>query len=1068
MSNDEISKKIQFTPSELKNFKKFTSKDNDNHYQTVIKMRDKIRKYRQQTMMDNMTFNSSFVLPVNFNLIIKGIAYQNIKSDQKLEPDYILEKIHDILHYKNTKNMCMTTETYEKKSLKYEHEMLSKFVFRFTLYQYLSPKVCINDHKLNKKEFDTICEQIIKMFNKAMVEPGDMVGIVAAQSMGEPATQMSCHKDTIILVNDDNNNVYYGPVGTFIDKLLDQNKENIITFGKKNQLLDIIFIFKVVTAAKNNRFYIVGISNDEKIVWKPISQISKHPANGNLVQVYTRSGRSTTATLSHSFLIRTSSGITPIKGSQLKVGHRIPIAGQIPTLENCLKNITIDEDQHELSYKLGYICGQYVNNGYYNSESVSLRVPNKNNNKICDYLSEMNIENSLDIKKNYTTISITDKKINKLISKYFVVGKGKSPLNKIPSFVFISNIDYIIGFLDGIFEHNELTQTIHSDNKMRFESDNELIITQIMTLLLFTGVYSVKKKLRNKYCVEIQYNSGKSFSDIKGTIGSKYNIIPGMNKLVIYGLSLIDMELKAKHDIYSKLTVRELSRCDIMNYISLFENKIEQLKENSEPSEVKELCEIINKLNIGHQSSIIWDEIVELKEIGNYNDYVYDFTVPGTESFMVDEGIVVHNTLNTFHTAGTGSSAMMGVPRVKDLLSLAKAIKTPGMTIYMEKGYENNLSVVNKVQSNLKYITLNDIKDKLEIYYEPNIFGPNSYMKKDNVQNVFYKHNPKKTSCQSDVSDLPWLVRIHLNKEKMMEKDITLLDIKSIFCNNWEKKHNMNKGFSNEEKAIADKITKLAILSNYDNSPESIIHIRFDITEFDFQILVSFIDIFIDNFKLKGMENIIGIDNIKEEPVIRFDKKSGEMLREKQHVIYTKGINMIDIRYLNGIDLNKVTCNDVMVIYELFGIDAMRNVIHKSFKQVFDMVSEVNDSHIQLLADFMTSSGIPISIDRHGMKKIDVDPLARVSFEKPVEEFINAATFCDTDKMNSVSSRIMAGLVIKGGTGIPNIILDTDLLEKSEYIEGVDEVDTDANLLSTNNIISDVINQNIEGIFVPN
>ena len=232
MSNDEISKKIQFTPSELKNFKKFTSKDNDNHYQTVIKMRDKIRKYRQQTMMDNMTFNSSFVLPVNFNLIIKGIAYQNIKSDQKLEPDYILEKIHDILHYKNTKNMCMTTETYEKKSLKYEHEMLSKFVFRFTLYQYLSPKVCINDHKLNKKEFDTICEQIIKMFNKAMVEPGDMVGIVAAQSMGEPATQMSCHKDTIILVNDDNNNVYYGPVGTFIDKLLDQNKENIITFGR--------------------------------------------------------------------------------------------------------------------------------------------------------------------------------------------------------------------------------------------------------------------------------------------------------------------------------------------------------------------------------------------------------------------------------------------------------------------------------------------------------------------------------------------------------------------------------------------------------------------------------------------------------------------------------------------------------------------------------------------------------------------------------------------------------------------------------------------------------------------
>lgn len=1063
LDNKELGQKIKFTNDELKTYKNFSSKDNENHYLTVLKMRDKIRKYRLQTMIDNMTFDSSFVLPVNFTLIIQGIGYQNIKSDQKLEPDYILEKIHDILHYKNTKNMCMTTETFNKKSLKYEHEMLSKFIFRFALYQYLSPKVCLKDHRLNKKEFDTICEQIIKMYNKAMAEPGDMVGITAAQSMGEPATQMSCHKDTLVLINDDKNNVYYGPVGPFINKLLDQDKEHTITFGKKNQVLDINRL------GGDHKYYIVGASNNEKVVWKQISQVSKHPANGNLVKVYTKSGRSTTATLSHSFLIRTSSGITPIKGSQLKVGHRIPVARQIPILDNCLNNVTVNEHQYELSYKLGYICGQGVNSGYHNSGIFSLRVPNKNNNKLCEYLNEMEIENSLDIKKNYTIVSITDAKINKLISEHFVVGKSRGVLNKIPEFVFVSNIDYIVGLLDGIFEHNDMTQTIHSDNKMRFESDNELLITQIITLLLFTGVYSIKKRFRNKYCVEIQYNSGKSFSDFKGTISSTYDIIPGTNKLVIYGLSLIDMDIKAKHDIYSKLTIRELSRSDIEKYISLFENTIEQLKEKSnELPEIKDLCEIVNKLNVGYNSCIIWDDIVELKEIGNYSDYVYDFTVPGTESFMVDEGIIVHNTLNTFHTAGAGSSAMMGVPRVNDLLRLAKAIKTPGMTIHMEKGYENNLAVVNKVQSNLKYITLNDVKNKLEIYYEPDIFGPDSYMKKDDVQNVFYKHNPKKTSCQTDISDMPWLVRIHINKEKMMEKDVTLLDIKTIFCNNWEKKHNMNKGFSNEEKAIADKITKLAILSNYDNSPESIIHIRFDIIDFDFQILVSFIDIFIDNFKLKGMRNIVGIDNIKVEPVVKFDKNTGEMLREKQYVIYSNGINMVDIRYLNGIDLNRVTCNDVMVTYRLFGIDAMRNVIRKSFKQVFDMVSEVNDSHLQLLADFMTSSGIPISIDRHGMKKLDIDPLARVSFEKPVEEFINAATFCDTDKMNSVSSRIMAGLVIKGGTGIPNIILDTDLLENSEYIQGVDEVDKDANLLSTNNVISDVINQNIEGIFVPN
>ena len=57
---------------------------------------------------------------------------------------------------------------------------------------------------------------------------------------------------------------------------------------------------------------------------------------------------------------------------------------------------------------------------------------------------------------------------------------------------------------------------------------------------------------------------------------------------------------------------------------------------------------IINELSILNQaanSNVIWDEI---KEIEIYTpdelDYVYDFTVPGNQTFMVDNGIIVHNT----------------------------------------------------------------------------------------------------------------------------------------------------------------------------------------------------------------------------------------------------------------------------------------------------------------------------------------------------------------------------------------------------------------------------------------
>jgi len=60
--------------------------------------------------------------------------------------------------------------------------------------------------------------------------------------------------------------------------------------------------------------------------------------------------------------------------------------------------------------------------------------------------------------------------------------------------------------------------------------------------------------------------------------------------------------------------------------------------------------------------------------------------------------------------------------------------------------------------------------------------------------------------------------------------------------------------------------------------------------------------------------------------------------------------------------------------------------------------------------------------------------MAKASFEKTMEHFVNAAVFNESDKLKSVSSKIMVGQVIPGGTGSFDIILDTDKLINSEYI----------------------------------
>ncbi|WP_010477047.1 DNA-directed RNA polymerase subunit A'' [Thermococcus zilligii] len=46
-------------------------------------------------------------------------------------------------------------------------------------------------YRLTKAEIEAIVEEVVKEYEKALVEPGEPVGTVAAQSIGEPSTQMT-------------------------------------------------------------------------------------------------------------------------------------------------------------------------------------------------------------------------------------------------------------------------------------------------------------------------------------------------------------------------------------------------------------------------------------------------------------------------------------------------------------------------------------------------------------------------------------------------------------------------------------------------------------------------------------------------------------------------------------------------------------------------------------------------------------------------------------------------------------------------------------------------------------
>ena len=56
---------------------------------------------------------------------------------------------------------------------------------------HLHPKNLINTYKIKSFELDSILKNIENIFQKSKISPGEMVGPIAAQSIGEPATQMT-------------------------------------------------------------------------------------------------------------------------------------------------------------------------------------------------------------------------------------------------------------------------------------------------------------------------------------------------------------------------------------------------------------------------------------------------------------------------------------------------------------------------------------------------------------------------------------------------------------------------------------------------------------------------------------------------------------------------------------------------------------------------------------------------------------------------------------------------------------------------------------------------------------
>jgi DNA-directed RNA polymerase II subunit RPB1 len=434
-----------------------------------------------------------------------------------------------------------------------------------------------------------------------------------------------------------------------------------------------------------------------------------------------------------------------------------------------------------------------------------------------------------------------------------------------------------------------------------------------------------------------------------------------------------------------------------------------------------------------------FDELVS-KIIFEYNNTIIDIgEMVGILSAQCLSEPATQMTISKFHSAGSAGAGTSGVSRLREIYAVSVNIKEPLMHIYFEDKYKRNKTYVNKISAYIKHTIIKEIRNNITIIYDAitNVKN-NEMMLKDNISdNIFNSGQNTKTSCTNKIDNLPFLIRIEFNKESLLSKEITLLDIKSQLCYEWDNRFRDTKNIKKDKKKkIFEKIIQMAILSNNDNDNIPIIHIRFSVLDYDSSVLIEFMNSYIDEFKIKGITGIDSIVNDKAQHIktINYNKDNG-VVEDFEYFIQTRGTNIQEIRNIQGIDLNKTFFNDINKIYETFGIEACRTMIIRELINTYrDNDININYSHFTIYGDLMTNLGSMTSLDRFGLNKLDNDPLSRASFEKPIDILLAAGLFGETDYMKSVSSRIIAGMCIKGGTNLVDVVLDKEQIENSEYI----------------------------------
>lgn len=991
----------------------------------------------QKMLVENIyrgKLDGTLFAPMNLERVLLNLKVKfHISNQEKtdLTPSYVLTGLNGVM---------AKTQTYHR---------LWQALLRF----HCAPHKLIVNDRFTKKAFDTLCELLVVKNWQAWAQPGEQVGIIAAQSIGEPSTQMTLNSvdwDTRIMIAK-NGEIQSPQIGEFIDDYLETCDPEKVKHLENNQ--------KYIDLNDGNDWQAISCDTNGKMKWTKLEAITRHPVvnedgTDTILDVTLQSGRSVKATKGKSFLSLVDGKIKEVNGSDLEIGTVIPIANSLSI--NSLKLLDTFSTRAALP-AIEWIYGSEVvkakelanatdRHWFQKNQGSVFTVPYSRSDAFREAFIDGRNTNSEAIKSGFVYPKRTRPDVSQipedipLTTEFgFFVGAYLAEGMSNTTQVSITNNDVaFINKVDSLMKSWNIGTHITKEEKHAKNTNIKGISTSLVihsTLLAALMQKTFGRVSQEKTLPDWVFQANDEFVSglIDGYISGDGTISKRSGTVLATSVSkdlLVRLQtLFARYGIFTTMASRtpeqgvfqsvstnytmripeKYSQVFAKKFILTSTHKQEMLDKhfNSKNKDKQRRCyrETLN--------NIVWDTVKEIKEVKPIHGWMYDVTVAKTKNFMTLDGICCRDT---FHLAGVAAKSNMtrGVPRLKELLKVTQNPKATSLTVFLKPEFRGKKEKAREVAQDLELTLLRDITVKAAIYFDPDENKEDTILAEDRDLIKFFRLFERAENEGEEEQQQPtwsrWVLRLELDRERMFNKNITMDDIAFVLDNRFAKDIQLRTVYSDFN---ASKLV-MRINLKIDEDPLD-----------DLANLKKFQNKLLNSVVIRGVPGIKAVTFRKEEEYVEY--VDGAYKKIEQYVLDTDGSNFLEVMNHPAVDGHRLVSTHVHDIFENLGVEATRQVLLNEISELFEEAG-VNFRHLGLLCDVMTRHGRLMSVDRYGINKNDIGPLAKASFEETEKILLRAALFGEIDPITGVSANIMMGQPIRGGTSFSDILLDETAL----------------------------------------